>query len=220
VAIDHLIGGALKVEKLKTRKADNFTFVTNDELKSLIKELIKIGKPLAKKEKANDIRDEKRYALEEKKLAKKQLMDAVKLAKTTMLPKGVKASDLVQDYNDTPTKAQRASVDLDRISVGGYNAFNMYLVKEWGWCVPTLMIAHASRGSGYTDRAYAVRVSTGKVVRVGNGPHVEKNVTVYVKKSNFARLKPLFELMHSGAVVANETRDHISTRMMNRRRYW
>jgi len=219
-ALDTVMVKANNFQKLKVRKSDSFKFSTEQEIQNLEKELYKIGKPKANKDREKDKIRQKKYALEEKKEKAKKKLDAIKFARNHKLPKGVKPEDLVENWEDRPTDAQTNLVDLRHITPDGYgNSFRMYLVKDWGWCIPTLLISNARHKSGFTDRSYAVRVKDGRTVRVGKGPHVEKEVYVHIKKSNFSRLKPIFKLMQSGAVDANQTRDRISTRMMRRRSY-
>lgn len=222
--LDHLREKKEAVQMFKSRKADSFTYSTKEELAEFLVFLGEIGKPIAEKNKLEDIDAEKRYAIERKKRREKEMEAAKDVKKAHGLPFDLEASDLVRnDYeneDDRPTETQRTNAGLTSITASsGYDSFKMYLVKDWGWCVPTLHIG--SGHNGHADRAYAVRVSNGECVRVGNGPHVTSTVEVYLKKSNYTRLKPLLELMRNGAIKANTTRDRISTRrMQSRRTYW
>jgi len=94
--------------------------------------------------------------------------------------------------------------------VGQHGMLTFYKTDSIGWCVMTLDI---SRGRGNNaDRKYGIRVAGGGVVRVGNGPHVKEQVTIYVRKSRAAALKKYTDLYTEGLTRAGEIRDRISSR--------
>lgn len=120
------------------------------------------------------------------------------------LPAGVQAKDLkYPSYKDT-----------DKQVPGNDRSFDLYCVAfssgETGWVIPTLHIGPSRMTS--TARTYAVRVPSGSLCRVGNGPHVKARLTVYVRESSKARLQPLLDLRAKGTEQAHQTRDRISSR--------
>ena len=117
------------------------------------------------------------------------------------LPKGILPSDLVY-----PSKVPLAKPYSD-------SSFELWYTEGFGWVIPTLFIARASRRNPNTsDRTYAVRVSDAAPVRVGCGPHVKKQVTVYVKESRKEALVKFLELREKGTEQSNIIRDRISSR--------
>lgn len=132
------------------------------------------------------------------------------------LPVPVQASDLIPpSYKATGRNAQAYEGE-------GYRQerlmFDLWHTARFGWCIPTLQIRHAgaairSRNAGITqDRTYAVEVSTGRVTRIGFGPHVTAQVTVYVTERRREALQPLLNLRTKGQADAGDIRDRISTR--------
>jgi hypothetical protein len=90
--------------------------------------------------------------------------------------------------------------------------FELWYVRAFGWCVPTLLIRQPGRRSSQTSaRTYATTLD-GKPVRIGLGPHVEVTCTVHVREGSRKRLQSYLDLQRNGAVTANEIRDRISTR--------
>ncbi len=85
----------------------------------------------------------------------------------------------------------------------------LYRTEAFGWCVMTLGI---SRGkAGRADRSYGVTLD-GKVVRLGNGPHVKATATLYLTPDNLERLQRYVNLYGQGLAAAGTIRDRISTR--------
>jgi hypothetical protein len=125
---------------------------------------------------------------------------------TDILPPGVKLSDLAypRHHYDVPLE-QRDTVT---------HTLTLDYVESFGWCVRTLHIRNPGRRAraGATERTYASRVSDGRPVRIGIGPHVKRTIHVYVRRSRLDALKRLVDLHEQGAVDANTIRDRISSR--------
>lgn len=122
------------------------------------------------------------------------------------LPKGIIASDLVRPAWNSKTKMAQA--------LNGYGQlrFELWYVAGTtvsGWVIPTLLI---SKSRTTADRTYAVMVSNKSICRVGRGPHVKEQVTVYVKQSRLKALQPYIDMMTAGEEKAHGVRDRISTR--------
>jgi len=96
--------------------------------------------------------------------------------------------------------------------------FELWYTERFGWCIPTLLIG--KRRGADTRRTYAVRVSTGELVRIGQGPHVLETLKVYGRKTKSKAMKALLDIKAKGEVKAHDTRDRISTRRARGRRYW
>lgn len=122
------------------------------------------------------------------------------------LPLGILKSDCeYPKYSSKPTSADYHNKKV-MLNV------HLYYVEAFGWVVTTVHISNANRRIGQSAaRAYAVDLE-GKVVRVGNGPHVLKIVSVYVRQERWEALKPLVELYNNGCIEAHKIRDRISTR--------
>lgn len=90
-------------------------------------------------------------------------------------------------------------------------SLTFYEVRGFGWVILTLGISKA-RGRQTSNRSYGVRVDNGTVCRVGAGPHVLSQVTVYLSKKNIERLKPYVELYVKGLGDAGMIRDRIGSR--------
>ena len=122
------------------------------------------------------------------------------------LPAGITEKDT------TYPKGEPYTSDYDNAS------FEMFYTERFGWVIPCLLISRASgrqhRMGATTDRSYAIAVRDRAMVRVGLGPHVKRAVTVHVRKSREAALKPFIDLRTEGSSNANDTRDRISTRRM------
>lgn len=124
-------------------------------------------------------------------------------AKDIKLPKGILKSDLTypKDYADNT-----------------YETFELWDVRGVGLLIPSLLISKTSRrvrlvhGGAVTDRYYATDVATGKIYRIGRGPHVLSTTTVYVRKSRLADLQKFLDLREKGSADANMIRDRISSR--------
>lgn len=91
-----------------------------------------------------------------------------------------------------------------------------YQTASLGWVLTTLHISNASsrqRARGIeAERYYAIGVSDSKVYTVGRGPHVKKEISVYIKPSNIDRLRKYLNLYAKGMEDANQIRDRISSR--------
>jgi hypothetical protein len=121
----------------------------------------------------------------------------------TPLPDGIRETDLKYPSWKSKDKVAR--------DVGDYGSLTFYETAGFGWCLATLSISRARR-SFTTDRTYAVRVSDGKTVRVGAGPHVTRTIQVYVRESRRKALQKYTDLHQQGSVSANTIRDRISSR--------
>jgi hypothetical protein len=93
--------------------------------------------------------------------------------------------------------------------------FEMWYTERFGWCIPTLFISRARRGSNMNDRTYGIAINTNGVVTMGKGPHVLRTVTVYVRKGRVEALKKFTDLKTKGEGDAGQIRDRISTRRAN-----
>jgi hypothetical protein len=126
------------------------------------------------------------------------------------LPKGITAADLKRpDYKEFEREKVHTVPYDDR-------QFDLWYVTAFGWCIPTLQISSGGprrRSAGVTQpRTYAVIVETGKVCRVGAGPHVLETATVYVRPKTLKALQPYLDLRTKGAADAGQVRDRISSR--------
>jgi hypothetical protein len=130
---------------------------------------------------------------------------AMKVSKAD-LPKGVLASD---------TKWPKGvGVEWKR---GSHGNLTFYKIRRLDgtelWVIATLLIARAGRrfSRGVSDRTYAVTLD-GKVVRVGLGQHVIREVTIYIRTARLTALQQYIDLYDKGAMEANQIRDRISSR--------
>jgi hypothetical protein len=89
--------------------------------------------------------------------------------------------------------------------------FEMWYVPSFGWVIPTLLIRRSQRADR-SNRTYAKAVSDGRICRVGLGPHVTAQVTVYVRKVRAVALQALLDLKFQGEIDSNTIRDRISSR--------
>lgn len=126
--------------------------------------------------------------------------------KTIELPDEVRETDLKY-----PSWESSKNNEDNRV----VNTFEMWYTERFGWCIPTLFISRARRGSNMNDRTYGVAIKDGGVVTMGKGPHVLRTVTVYVKKGRADALKNLIDLKTKGEGDAGQIRDRISTRRAN-----
>lgn len=111
---------------------------------------------------------------------------------TDALPPGVKTSDLRYPEKGRPV-----------------DTLTFYLCERLGWCIAVLPI---SRGRERSDRVYGVRCDTGTLCRMGKGPHVKKEVTIYIAEDRALPLDRYLKLKRQGEVDANVVRDRISSR--------
>lgn len=126
------------------------------------------------------------------------------------LPKDITAKDLVYpDYKDGDklTTIQEGPESWNKRSA----SFELWYTEQMGWCIPTLLISNARRGSSNPARTYATTLD-GKPVRIGRGPHVKRIVTVYVRESRLKALQHYLDKQKAGAEVSNQIRDRISSR--------
>lgn len=130
------------------------------------------------------------------------------------LPDGILKSDInarIGDRLGRLTTAERKKLHTlpweDR-------AFELWFVRSFGWCIPTLLISHPGRRAahGTPARTYAVRVSDGQTVRIGCGPHVTNITRIVVRPDRIDVLKKYIDLRRSGAADAGTVRDRISSR--------
>ena len=132
------------------------------------------------------------------------------------LPPDVKAGDLkhVCRYGDKAYTDDMQAKDREIRNAGHYGALTFYLVKNTGWVLTTLHISNPSRrqASGTPARTYGIGVADSKVYTVGRGPHVEKEVTVYLDSTNIDRLQRYADLWVKGMEDASAIRDRISSR--------
>jgi hypothetical protein len=122
------------------------------------------------------------------------------------LPAGIEKADL--KYPDHKEKDSPKDIPYED------HQFEIWFVPNYGWCIPTLHISNGGsrRAYGTAPRTYAVAIDTGKVVRIGLGPHVQQRSTVYVRQSRIKDLQKFLDLRTKGAGDANQIRDRISTR--------
>jgi hypothetical protein len=113
------------------------------------------------------------------------------------LPVEIKAKDLKYPKWDSDDKMA--------------DQFDMWYTERFGWCIPTLFISRARRGSGMNDRTYGTTLQ-GEPVTMGKGPHVLRTVTVYVRNSRKPALQTFLDLKLNGQAKAGDIRDRISTR--------
>jgi hypothetical protein len=122
------------------------------------------------------------------------------------LPPDVKAADLKYpsyERDDRLSYSELQAMGLES------NALLFYRVTTFGWVLTTLLIGKGRNAR--SARYYAVKLD-GTTCRVGQGPHVTKEVTVYLTKSNLARLQKYVDLYQTGGSRAGEIRDRISSR--------
>ena len=125
------------------------------------------------------------------------------------MPPKVQASDL--KWPETGTSVYDK---LRELGIESTNSLTFYLCTMSGkggteWIITTLPISKGKRGNA--DRSYAIALD-GKACRVGNGPHVKAEVTVYLSTVNWDRLLPYVELYLKGLEQAGMVRDRISSR--------
>lgn len=92
---------------------------------------------------------------------------------------------------------------------GNHGTLTFYNTTAFGWCIATLPISAGRRGQ--PERTYAIKLD-GTGCRIGNGPHVTKVLTIYVKKSRVKALEKYINLYLEGMARAGTVRDRISSR--------
>ena len=100
------------------------------------------------------------------------------------------------------------SADANVYALGNSGQITFYKTSL-GWVITTLGIANSTRGQA--ARSYAITLD-GAICRVGQGPHVTAQVTIYIKASRVEALKKYTDLYTKGMVAAGTTRDRISSR--------
>jgi hypothetical protein len=125
---------------------------------------------------------------------------------TTKYPLGITDRDL-----EYPKSASRERLSLKH---GEYGRVTLYQIRgragDVYWAVCTLWISRSRRGT--TDRTYAIRTDDGTVCRIGAGPHVLQEITVYIRENRVADLAELLRLYDEGSVAAHQIRDRIGSR--------
>jgi hypothetical protein len=131
-------------------------------------------------------------------------------APMTNLPPDVKAADLKfpEVGKDLPWE-RRKELGLEDLY-----GLTFYQVKGLGWVLCTLHISNPSRraSTGTPARTYAIGVADGKVYTVGRGPHVTKEIEVYLSVDNLPRIQRYVDLWKKGMEDAGQIRDRISSR--------
>lgn len=138
-----------------------------------------------------------------------------------VLPKGIKASDCSRPkmpasfWNMSGKKQDEwYKKPCNRIE----SDFYLWLIEGRGgekfWVIPTLFISKGKQ----TDRYYAIRIDNKQLMSVGKGPHVLREVHVYVRESRASALAEFSALKETGMLKANQYRDSLSTKRMNSRR--
>jgi len=124
------------------------------------------------------------------------------------LPPGIKASDCKpEQWKRSLTWEERKQHGCEEDT-----GLRFYKTTGFGWVLLTLHISKPGRRSvSQTDRSYGITLD-GKVVRVGKGPHVLKELLVYINKDNVVRLTKYIDLRNKGLGDAGQIRDRISSR--------
>jgi len=138
--------------------------------------------------------------------------------KPVALPPGIRESDTKYRKGPADNAAYRKWMTTAG-KMAEPSHLTLYYTARFGWVVTTLQIS-AKRGS--SDRSYGITLK-GDQVRVGNGPHVIRELRVLVYQDRLRDLQQYVDLYNRGLASAHETRDIISTRRMNgamRRRTW
>lgn len=124
------------------------------------------------------------------------------------LPKGITKDDLERPHWDAKGSEKQA---YDKESYR-HLEFGLWYTEALGWVIPTLFIGGGRRAAqAGSVRTYATTID-GKVCRVGMGPHVKQQLTVYVRVGRRAALQPYLDLQEKGQADAGQVRDRISTR--------
>jgi hypothetical protein len=131
---------------------------------------------------------------------------------TPELPKDILASDLER------VKAPQSVYKTNRAYKAFFGKpehkivaeFEMWYCNGMGWVIPTLLI-RTTRRMDRANRTYATSLN-GHQCRVGMGPHVLRQVTVYVRATRQSALQKYLDLKLKGEQDSNQIRDRISTR--------
>ncbi len=134
------------------------------------------------------------------------------IQKDIALPKGINADDLKypQAPKNLPYKKYSAWMQ-GKGKLVEPRELMFYFTERFGWCITTLFI---SRGKNGSDRFYGVKLDGG-CVSMGNGPHVLKQVHVYLRASRLKDLQQFIDTYNTGLKLAHGIRDSISTRRSN-----
>lgn len=138
-------------------------------------------------------------------------MKSTKKTPVITFPPGIKAKDT--KYPAWKSK-DKAMWDLGR---NGQLTF--HYTPDFGWVLATLPIANSRKD--FVARTYGIKVegtpyeTEHGIVTVGNGPHVSKTVTIYIRKSRVEALQKYLDLYVDGMGRAGGIRDRISTRRAN-----
>jgi len=206
-------------ELYDSRKPPKFSDDT--KIKIFKKAALKKYPAYVKKQKAADKKEDESF----KKSEIKRYKDALKTATAAIkilgeaLPCGLTPADLL---NNPEIKGMKyGCAEIEKLQkLGFYSEIKLWYVEGFGWCLPTLLIKNASRGSTTSNRYYAIRLKDNGLVRIGHGPHVTGTFKIQLNSKNYKKLlKVLMPLLEKGAVEANQRRDDLSTRRLNSNRY-
>jgi hypothetical protein len=122
---------------------------------------------------------------------------------------------LVPPKDSTPIEPELPAGVLDsdlKYPKGGHVVahITMYHTTGFGWVITCLPIAN--NRAGYAQRTYAIAIKGAEMCRVGAGPHVSRQITLYLTEARSAKLKYLLDLQREGQIKANQIRDHRATR--------
>lgn len=140
------------------------------------------------------------------------------------LPDGITLADLEHRYTgkmdtDAQYKKYCAWRDTGDGALVEPRSLTMHYTERFGWVITTLFI---SRGRNGTDRTYGVTLE-GQACSLGNGPHIKRTITVYLRKSRLSDLQKYLDIYNAGLERSHEIRDTRSTRRAQgamRRRSW
>lgn len=131
------------------------------------------------------------------------------------LPPDIHEDDLkYPEWKERPTTEQLEPLGLPKDGTWP-GCLTFYRVPGGpGWVLTTLHISNPSSRAkaGTTARSYGIGVKDSKVYTVGRGPHVDKEVTVFLSAANVARLAKYVALWQEGMEAAGTIRDRISSR--------
>lgn len=218
----------LKCERIVGNR--KFTPSSKEEIQAFLDACVAVFPAFEKKRKAREAREKRaNEAYERKEKARRAKKRAKELAEATAqkaagkLPPGIEPKDVIRPEYEQTAYIEELAGKIDAAYAGGPGAseIEFWETTEFGWVIPTLTINRRFRNGSY--RTYAVTLETGKLVSVGQGPHVTARIRVFVSKANRARLTKAFsELVTRGSVSANEYRDRLSSRRAagRERRSW
>lgn len=120
-------------------------------------------------------------------------------------PEGIKAIDLTR-----PAWTKKQTKDRIDYTLGDQGQLTFYYTQMLGWVIATLPIG--SQHNRVNPRTYAVSLKHGGPCRCGNGPHILKKLTVFIRTSRVKAIQKYLDLYKSGLVSSNNIRDRISSR--------